>query len=38
MSHNSLCMATNGGFLYECHCDDPEYLEEISKNSGIKYS
>ena len=29
MSHNMLCSMTNGGFLYDCHCDDPEYLEEI---------
>lgn len=22
VSHNRLCMMTNGGFLYECHCFD----------------
>jgi hypothetical protein len=21
--HTQLCYATNGGFLYECHCDEP---------------
>lgn len=29
MLHHSLCKMTNGGFLYDCHCDDPEYLEEF---------
>lgn len=29
MVHNRLCFATNGGFLYECHCHDEDYLDEL---------
>lgn len=34
--HNYLCKMTNGGFMYDCHCDDPEYIEELIKND-VKY-
>jgi hypothetical protein len=33
MSHNTLCSMTNGGFLYECRCDEPEYLEQVIDNA-----
>lgn len=26
--HTRLCYATNGGFLYDCHCDEPCEAEQ----------